>query len=112
MSWKVTVRHGPSVSRERVKTLEEAIGEARAGVDRVRRAGGLPEISAFRDYKPDQRVHARIELSGPGLLRGKEGGIDVMGDGTVVPYTGAIRKRELGAEGLDDAFERLREALA
>ena len=56
-------------------------------------------------------MHARIEISGPGLLRGQEGGIDVMGDGTVVPYTGAIRKRELGADSLDDAFERLREAL-
>jgi hypothetical protein len=111
MSWKVTVRHGPKVSRERAETLEQAIEGAREAVDGVRREGGLPKLSAFRDYEPDQRVHARIEISGPGLLRGKEAGIDVMGDGTVVPYTGAIRKRELGADSLDDAFERLREAL-
>lgn len=111
MSWKVTVRHGPKVSRAKVDTLDEAIEEARGAVEEVRREGGLPKARAFRDYEPAQRVHARIELSGPGLLRGKEGGIDVMGDGTVVPYTGAIRKRELGADSLDDAFERLREAL-
>ena len=111
MSWKVTVRQGSKVSRDRVETLEEAIEEAKSAVEEVRREGGLPKVSAFRDYEPSQRVHARIELSGPGLLRGKEGGIDVMGDGTVVPYTGAIRKRELGADSLDDAFDRLREAL-
>jgi hypothetical protein len=111
MSWKVTVRHGPKVSRRRVETLEQAVQAAREAVDEVRREGGLPKLSAFRDYEPGQRVHGRIEISGPGLLRGKEAGIDVMGDGTVVPYTGAIRKRELGADSLDDAFERLRETL-
>jgi hypothetical protein len=107
----VTVRHGSEVSRERVETLGEAIAEARRRVDEVRREGGLPEASGFRDYAPDQQVHARIELSGPGILRGKEGGIDVMGDGSLVPYTGAIRKRPLGGDDVDDAFERLREAL-
>jgi hypothetical protein len=84
---------------------------ARSAVDEVRREGGLPAISAFRDYTPDRRVHARIEIDGPGILRGKQGGVDVMGDGTVVPYIGSIRKRELGADSLDDAFDRMREAL-
>ena len=111
MSWKVTIRHGPKVSRERVETLDEAIAEAHRAVEGVRAEGRLPKVSAFRDYGPDQRVHARVELSGPGLLRGKEAGIDLMGDGTVIPYTGAIRKRKLGADSVDDAFERLREAL-
>ena len=111
MSWKVTVRHGSQVKRERFETLEEALGEARDRVDRVRREGGLPEISAFRDYAPDQRVHARIEISGPGLIRSPEGGLDVMGDGSVVTYRRAIRKQPLGATSLDDAFARLREAL-
>jgi predicted RecB family endonuclease len=85
VSWKVTVRHGSQVKREKFDSLDEAIEEARARVDAVRREGGLPEISAFRDYGPDQRVHARIEISGPGLI--------------------------LGARSLDDAFARLREAL-
>jgi predicted RNase H-like HicB family nuclease len=111
VSWKVTVRHGPKVSRDKTDTLDEAIEEARSAIERVRAEGRLPTVKAFRDYEPDQRVHARVEISGPGLLRGKEGGIDLMGDGTVVPYTGAIRKRELGADSLEDAFERLREAL-
>jgi hypothetical protein len=111
VSWKVTVRHGSQVKRERFETLNDALTEARAKVDQVRREGGLPEISAFRDYAPDQRVHARIEISGPGLLRSPEGGLDVMGDGSVISYRGAIRKHPLGATSLDEAFERLREAL-
>jgi hypothetical protein len=111
MSWKGTVRRGPTVSREKVETLDEAIEKARRAIEEVRREGGLPAVSAFREYTPEQRVQARVEISGPGLLRGKEGGIDLMGDGTVIPYTGAIRKRELGAASPDDSLERLREAL-
>lgn len=78
----------------------------------MRREGNLPAIGALRDFSPEQRVHARIELSGPGILRSKEGGIDVMGDGSVVAYTGAIRKQALPADSPDEALERLREAFA
>jgi hypothetical protein len=111
VSWKVTVRHGSQVKRERFDSLDEAIEEARARVDAVRREGGLPEISGFRDYAPDQRVHARIEISGPGLIRSPEGGIDVMGDGTAIAYTGTIRKETIEADTLDEAFDRLRKEL-
>ncbi|HKH42880.1 MAG TPA: hypothetical protein VKA41_13620 [Solirubrobacterales bacterium] len=109
--WKVTVRHGSSVGREKFDSLDEAIGEARRRVEEIRREGGLPTISAFRKHTPDQRVHARIEISGPGLIRGKEGGIDVMGDGSAIAYTGAIRKEQIEADSLDEAFERLQSAL-
>jgi hypothetical protein len=112
LSWKVTVRHGSNVGREKFNSLDEAIAEAKRRVDEVRREGGLPTISAFREHTPDQRVHARIEISGPGLVRVPEGGIDVMGDGAAIAYTGAIRKRKLEADSLEDAFERLRVALA
>jgi hypothetical protein len=80
-------------------------------VDEVRREGGLPRISAFREHAPDQRVHARIEISGPGLIRGSEGGIDVMGDGHAIAYTGVIRKQTIQADSLDEAVERLRTSL-
>jgi len=100
------------VGREKFATLDEAIAEVKRRVDEVRREGGLPTISAFRDHTPDQRVRARIEISGPGLIRVPEGGIDVMGDGAAIAYTGAIRKRKLEADSLEEAFERLRVALA
>jgi hypothetical protein len=112
VSWKVTVRHGPKVGRERFSSLEEAIEEARHRVDQVRREGGLPEITAFRKHTPAQRVEARIEISGPGFFRSPEGGIDVMGNGHAVAYMGAIRKEQIEAGSLDDALERLKRELA
>ena len=35
-----------------------------------------------------------------------------MGDGMAIAYTGAIRKEPIEAGSLDEAFERLRSALA
>jgi hypothetical protein len=71
----------------------------------------LPPITVFRTHTPDQRVNARIEITGPGLIRHPEGGIDVMGDGHAIAYTGAIRKETIEGDTLDDALERLRDAL-
>ena len=105
--WKVTVRDGSDVDSEKFDSLDEALDDARRRVEQVRREGGLPAISVFRTHTPDQRVHARIEISGPGLIRAPEGGIDVMGDGTVIPYTGGIRKETIEADSLDQAFDRL-----
>lgn len=111
MSWKVTVRHGSKVGREKFDSLGEAIDDARRLVEEVRRDGGLPAISAFREHPPGQRVEARIEISGPGFFRSREGGIDVMGNGHAIAYTGAIRKETIEADTLDEAFARLQEAL-
>jgi hypothetical protein len=112
VSWKVTVRHGSKVGREKFSTLDEAIDEARRRVEEVQREDRLPPIRSIRDFSPGQRVQARIEISGPGLIRSPEGGVDVMGDGTAVVYTGAIRKETIEAGSLDDAFDRLQEILA
>ena len=109
--WKVTVRHGSNVGREKFDSLEEAIDDARRRVEEIRREDRLPHISFIREFSPDQRVAARIEISGPGLFRAPEGGIDVMGDGAAIAYTGAVRKEPIAADSLDDAFERLGEAL-
>jgi hypothetical protein len=107
----VTVRHGSRVGRKKFKSLDEAIGEARRRVQEIQREDRLPTITVFRKHTPDQRVNARIEITGPGLIRSPEGGVDVMGDGHAVVYTGAIRKEPIEADSLDDAFERLAAAL-
>jgi hypothetical protein len=111
-TWKVTVRHGSSVDRKKFDSLDDAIGDAQQSVEEIQRGDRLPPARMVRDFSPAELVHARIELSGPGLLRGPEGGIDVMGDGSAIAYTGAIRKRQIDADSLDHAFERLRDALA
>jgi hypothetical protein len=110
--WKVTVRHGSNVGREKFSSLAEAIDEARRRVEEIQREDRLPAITLFRKHTPDQRVNARIEITGPGLIRSPEGGIDVMGDGHAVAYTGAIRKETIEADSLDEALDRLRDALA
>jgi hypothetical protein len=109
--WKVTVRHGSSVGREKFSRPEEALAEARRRVDEIQREDRLPHISMIREFSPAEQVQARIEISGPGLIRGKEGGIDVMGDGHAIAYTGAIRKEPIQASSLDEAFEGLKSAL-
>jgi hypothetical protein len=111
VSWKVTVRHGSSVGREKFATLDEAIADARRRVDEIRRGDRLPPVKMLREFSPAQRVHARIEISGPGLIRAPEGGIDVMGDGHAIVYTGAIRKERIEADTLQEAFELLGKAL-
>ena len=107
MSWKVTVRHGSNVGRERFATLDDAIAEVRRRVDEVRREDRLPPVSMLREFSPSEQVQARVEITGPGLIRHPEGGIDVMGDGKAIAYTGAIRKETIEADSLEQAFERL-----
>jgi hypothetical protein len=110
-SWKVTVRQGSAVGRRKFATLDQAIAEAQQAVEEIRREERLPTISVLREFTPDQRVAARIEISGPGLIRGPEGGLDVTGDGSVVAYTGTIRKEPIEADSLDGALEMLGAAL-
>jgi hypothetical protein len=112
VSWKVTVRVGPKVGRERFDSLDAALAHARESADRVRREGRIGTVKAFRDYTPGERVQARIELTGPGMIRRAGGGLDVMGDGTLVAYDGAVRKRPLPADSLDQAIDELRGALS
>src|SRR5262245_54320338 len=108
--WRLTVRHGSQVRKLRVETLDEALAAALEQVDAVRREGGLPAISGLRDFEPGQRVHARVEISGRGL-RPATGGFDVMGDGSVVAYTGGVRREALAADSLGEAADRLGAAL-
>jgi hypothetical protein len=112
LAWKLTVRHASKVDRQKFETLDEALTETRRRLEEIRREGGLPPINALRDFAPGQRVHARFELDGPGVVRGPKGGVDLMGDGSIVAYTGVIRKEPLGADSVDDAIERLRAALS
>jgi hypothetical protein len=111
LSWKVTVRHGSSVGRQRFDSLDEAIEEVRRRVGEIQREDRLPPVSMLRDFSPDEQVQARIEITGPGLFRSPEGGIDVMGDGDAIAYTGTIRKEPIEAASLEETFERLQQAL-
>jgi hypothetical protein len=109
--YTLTIRHGSDVERERFHSLDEALAELERRAEAIRGEGPLEDVKMIRDYDAAAQVHARLELSGGGLLRRDEAGLDVMGDGNLVPYSGAIRKRRLEPGGERSAYDLLRDAL-
>jgi len=109
--YRLTVRHGPRVTRNAFEDLDDAIAELRRQVGAIRGEGNLATAHGFREYPPKELVHARLELSIGGPLRGREAGIDVMGDGALVAYRGVIRKQTLEPGDGADAVDAVREAL-
>ena len=112
MSWRLTIRHGSEVKREQLDSLDKAIAEMERRVEAIRAEGPLDEVSMIRSYGPERRVAARLELTGPGRVRRPEAGLDVMGDGRLVPYRGTIFKRELRPERDESAYEVVRAAVS
>ena len=99
------------MKHERFASLEEAVEALERRARQIRSEGPLDEVGSLCDFEPGQQVHARLELSTGGLLRGREVGLDVMGDGALVPYTGIVRKRRLQPRDGETAFDAVREAL-
>lgn len=110
-NWKVTVRHGSDVSRERFDDLEEALAFAREAAEEVVGEGPLETVKAIRDYGPAQIVNARVEITGKGLLRPPTAGIDIHGDLSVVPYAGGVRRKLLDGSTIPQAIKSLRMSL-
>ena len=110
-AYRLTIRHGPKVERETYQMLDDALEALERRAEEVRHEGPLEEVGALRDFAPGRRVHARLELSTGGVFRGREAGLDVMGDGALVPYTGVIRKRRLEPPDGETALDAVRDAL-
>ena len=110
--YKVTVRQGPRVAREKFEDLNEAIVAMERHAMDIRSQGPLEPRKVFREYEPEVQVAGRVEISTGGFMRsGREAGIDVMGDGTLVPYEGGLRRSELDP-GRDGPFEAVRKVLS
>jgi hypothetical protein len=107
--YTLTVRHGSRVEREQYESLDAAIERARSEVHEIRAEGPLEKVSVPRDYEPSEQVHARLEISSGSLLRRRDAGLDLMGDGSLVPYRGAVRRVPL--DGGSDPFEAVARAL-
>ncbi len=110
-NWKLTVRHGSDVSHEGFEELEPAVVAMRERALAIRSEGPVKEVSMLRDFKPEDQVHARLEISGRGLLRKPVAGVDVRGDGTFMPYRGGLGREELDPSGHETPFELVRETL-
>jgi hypothetical protein len=110
--FKLTVRQGPRVAREKFEDLDDAIAAMERRAKDIRSQGPLEARKVFREYEPGIQVAGRVEISTGGFLKsGREAGIDVMGDGSLVAYEGGFRRSEL-APGHDGPFEAVRKALS
>lgn len=109
--WTLTMRHGPRVERQRFDRLEDAVAELERQLEAVRNEGPLGSAKMFRRYEPGQRVQARGELSRGGFLRSVAAGVDLMGDGTLVPYRGSVRRRPLETEEGASPYDAVRQSL-
>jgi hypothetical protein len=86
VSYKVTVRRGPRVVRTQTLTLDGAL---RLAEETARTSRGRDAVEFInRRYEPGELVATRIELKGPRV----RAGLDVRGDGTVLAWTGRIRR--------------------
>jgi hypothetical protein len=105
------VRHGSRVERDRLPTLEEAVAELERRTEEIRAEGPLEEVSMLREFAPGDRVHARLEISGRGLLRPPTAGVDVRGDGEIVAYRGGLRRQQIDPRRSESAFDAVRRVL-
>jgi len=111
-AWKLTIRNGSEVEHVGFDDLGEAVTALRERAMEIRAEGPVEGVAALRDFAPGDRVRARLQLSGKGLLRKRTAGIDVRGDGTFMPYRGAVRREELDPASFDTPFDAVRETLA
>jgi hypothetical protein len=108
----LTVRHGSEVEHADFEDLGEAVAAMRERALAIRAdAPPARPVRSLRDFEPSELVHARLQLSGRGLLRKPAAGIDVRGDGSFVPFRGAVRREELDPSDHETPFDLVRETL-
>ena len=104
--YKLVLRLGPRVEKERFETLDAALDALGARIPRVSRRDKVGALT--REYEPVRQVAGRFEVQGPGGIRG---GVDVRGDGSAEAYRGWIRKRVVEQRRGETAGQALRREL-
>ena len=108
--YTLTTRIRGKVEHERFDSLADALdalerrGHALQGQADAEVVGG----SLVRRFEPEDQVSARLELAG----RGVRMGVDVRGDGTAVPFTGRLIRKQVERERGESAYEALRRAVS
>jgi hypothetical protein len=110
-SWKLTVRHGSAVDHASFEDLDEAVAAMRERALAIRAEGPVESVSMLREFSPRDQVHARLQLSTGGVLRRRVAGVDVRGNGELVPYRGGLRREELDPTHHETPFDAVRETL-
>ena len=104
--YKLVLRLGPRVEKERFETLDAALDALGARIPRVSRRDKVGALT--REYEPVRQVAGRLEIHGPG---GARGGIDVRGDGSAEAYRGWIRKELVERRDGESPVDALRREL-
>jgi hypothetical protein len=105
-SWRVTIRHGARVSRERYSSLEDALAAIEErGRELSTSARAKPvDTKVLGRWEPQQQVAARLEL-------GWRGGVDIRGDGSAEAYTGRVRRKLIEQRADESPYDALRRQL-
>ena len=109
--WKLTIRNGSEVEHRSFEDLGEAVAAMRERALAIRSAGPARVVNSLRTFGPEDQVRARLQLSGRGLLRKPVAGVDVRGDGTLVPFRGGMGRVELDPSRHETPFDAVRETL-
>jgi hypothetical protein len=113
MPFRVVVRNGAKVTRERVETLGEALERVeRYGRGLAAQPRRLQVDLRFRTFEPADQVTARVEVAGPQRWRpAVRAGIDVRGDGSVAAWTGGTQREPVELQAGENPYDALRRAL-
>jgi hypothetical protein len=108
--YRLTVRRGSKVERQRFDDLDGALAELESrGRDLQAGADAKAiDLKLLRRIEPVQRVVARLEVSGPRV----RAGIDVRGDGSAEGFTGRVRRRLIEQRRGESPYDALRRAVA
>jgi hypothetical protein len=105
LSYKVTVRRGPKVEHAETASLDGAL---RLAEEHARTSRGREAVEFMsRRYEPGDLVAVRIELKGPRV----RAGLDVRGDGSVVAWTGRMRRAIVDPTPGESPYAALRRTL-
>ncbi len=113
MPWKLTVRAGPRVKRERHDSSAQALAAAEQHAREIsQQTPKAPLDLRVRRFEPAEQVVARIELVGPErLIPSVRAGLDVRGDGSVEAYLGRVRRRAVERRRGESVYRALRRTL-
>lgn len=110
MAYRLTIRTGARVRRERHEELAAALGALEARAAELAESAPAHAVGGklTRRFEPVQQVVGRLELSGP---RGLRAGADVRGDGSAEAFTGRIRRRLVHQQPGESPYAALARAL-
>ena len=105
--YTLTARIVGEVEHDRFDDLDTALGALERRGHTLQGEADAESVggSLMRRYEPQDQVTARLELRGPRRLRI---GVDIRGDGTAIPFTGRLKRRELARHDRESAYDALR----